>query len=128
LWRGSACESLRGIYGAGFFTLSFSEGQPAGSSVWWETKAHRLKWLRKNSQLVIPKGGLCPRNLLFLGSREEMQIPRFARDDKKYFFRSLFNLRVLVFVRTNPRRLLFRKAQGKKACATGAAGSGVAKR
>ncbi len=39
--------------------------------------------LRKNSKHVIPKGGICPMNLLFLGSREEKQIPRFARDDKK---------------------------------------------
>jgi len=42
--------------------------------------------LRKKSHDVIPKGGVCPRNLLFFGSREEKQIPRFARDDKKYFF------------------------------------------
>ena len=37
--------------------------------------------------------GLAPnaatRNLLFLAIREEKQIPRFARDDTKYFFRSL---------------------------------------
>jgi hypothetical protein len=38
----------------------------------------RLNRLRKNPHLVIPKGGVCPRNLLFLGSREEKQIPRFA--------------------------------------------------
>jgi hypothetical protein len=44
--------------------------------------------LRKNSHHVIPKGGVRPRNLLFLESRAEKQIPRFARDDKKYFFRS----------------------------------------
>ncbi len=50
--------------------------------------------MRKNSHYVIPKGGVCPRNLLFLGTREEKQIPRFARDDKQYFFRSLFSLRV----------------------------------
>jgi len=48
-----------------------------------------LNWLRKNSHPVIPKGGVCPRNLLFLGSREGKQIPRFARDDKKNFIRSL---------------------------------------
>jgi hypothetical protein len=46
----------------------------------------RLKWLRKNSQLVIPKGWVCPRNLLFLGFGEGKQIPRFARDDKKALF------------------------------------------
>jgi hypothetical protein len=51
----------------------------------------RLKSLRKNSHVVIPKGGVCPRNLLFLGSREEKQIPRFARDDKKALFHSLFS-------------------------------------
>ena len=54
--------------------------------------------LRKNSHHVIPKGGDCPRNLLFLGSREEKQIPRFARFTvngmtKKSFFRNLFSLR-----------------------------------
>ena len=43
---------------------------------------HRLTSLRKKSHPVIPKGGVCPRNLLFLGSRAEKQIPRFARDDK----------------------------------------------
>jgi hypothetical protein len=60
-----------------------------------------LKWLGKNLQLVTPKGGVCPRNLLFLGSREEKQIPRFARDDKKsFFFRSLFSLRGFVLART----------------------------
>jgi hypothetical protein len=53
------------------------------------TKPHRLKWLRKNSQRVIPKGWVCPRNLLFLGFGEEKQIPRFARDDKNHSFRSL---------------------------------------
>jgi len=42
--------------------------------------------LRKNSQHVIPKGVVCPRNLLFLGSLIEKQIPRFARDDKSIFF------------------------------------------
>jgi hypothetical protein len=46
----------------------------------------RLKWLRKNSHRVIPKGWVCPRNLLFLGFGEEKQIPRFARDDKKALF------------------------------------------
>jgi len=30
---------------------------------------HRLNRLRNNSHPVIPKGGVCPRNLLFLGSR-----------------------------------------------------------
>jgi len=50
---------------------------------------HRLNSLRKNSHPVIPKGGVCLRNLLFLGSRAEKQIPRFAQDDKKYFFRIL---------------------------------------
>jgi len=45
--------------------------------------------VRKNSHHVIPKGGVCPKNLLFLGSREEKQIPRFAQDDKKYFSRGL---------------------------------------
>jgi hypothetical protein len=45
-----------------------------------------LKWLRKNSHPVIPKGWVCPRNLLFLGFGEEKQIPRFARDDKKALF------------------------------------------
>jgi hypothetical protein len=54
----------------------------------------RLNRLRKNSRHVIPKDEVCPRNLLFLGSREEKQIPRFARFTvngmtKKYFFRSL---------------------------------------
>jgi hypothetical protein len=49
-------------------------------------KTHWLKWLRKNSQRVIPKGWVCPRNLLFLGFGEEKQIPRFARDDKKALF------------------------------------------
>ena len=43
----------------------------------------RLYGLRKDSHHIVPKGGVCPRNLLFLGSREENQIPRFARDDKK---------------------------------------------
>jgi hypothetical protein len=52
--------------------------------------------LEKNPQLVIPKGGVCLRNLLFLGNREEKQIPRFASarvfgssapDDNKYLFR-----------------------------------------
>jgi hypothetical protein len=42
--------------------------------------------LRENLQRVIPKGWVCPRNLLFLGLGEEKQIPRFARDDKKVFF------------------------------------------
>jgi hypothetical protein len=51
--------------------------------------AQRLKRLRKNSRYVIPKDGVCPRNLLFLGSREEKQISRFTRDDGKYFFRRL---------------------------------------
>jgi len=37
------------------------------------------------------EGGVCPRNLLFLGSPEEKQIPRFARDDKNFFFRSQFS-------------------------------------
>src|ERR1700674_4758153 len=49
-------------------------------------KPHRLNRLRKNSQRVIPKGWVCPRNLLFLGFGEEKQIPRFARDDKKSLF------------------------------------------
>jgi hypothetical protein len=49
---------------------------------WWR----RLQWLRKNSKRVIPKGWVCPRNLLFLGFGEEKQIPRFARDDKKALF------------------------------------------
>jgi hypothetical protein len=35
---------------------------------------------------VIPSEA---RNQLFLGSREEKQIPRFARDDKEDFFRNL---------------------------------------
>jgi len=61
--------------------------------------------LRKNPRNVIPKGGVCPRSLLFLGNQEEKQIPRVARDDKKYFFRRLFSLRGLVIVWTNPRRL-----------------------
>jgi len=52
----------------------------------------RLHMPRKNSRHVIPKGGVCPRKLLFLASREEKQIPRSARDDKKYFFCSLFSL------------------------------------
>jgi hypothetical protein len=51
-----------------------------------DTKPNRLKWLRKNSQRVIPKGWVCPRNLLFLEFGEEKQIPRFARDDKKALF------------------------------------------
>jgi len=60
------------------------------------TNPRRLNRLRKNSHRVIPKGGVCPRNLLFPGSRKEKQIPRFARfttnvhrerDDKKHFFR-----------------------------------------
>jgi len=38
--------------------------------------------------------GIC----CFFGSREEKQIPRFARDDKKYFFRSLFSLSSFDFV------------------------------
>jgi hypothetical protein len=42
--------------------------------------------LRKNKQCVIPKGGVRPRNLLFLGFGEEKQIPRFARDDKNALF------------------------------------------
>jgi hypothetical protein len=49
-------------------------------------KPHRLKWLRKKSQRVIPTGRVCPRNLLFPGFGEEKQIPRFARDDKKALF------------------------------------------
>jgi len=49
-------------------------------------KTHRLNRLRKKWRLVIPKGGFCPRNLLFLGFGEEKQIPRFARDDKKALF------------------------------------------
>jgi hypothetical protein len=53
-------------------------------------KWYRLQWLQKKSHRVIPTGGFCPRNLLFLGFREEKQIPRFARDDKKSFFRDLF--------------------------------------
>jgi hypothetical protein len=60
----------------------------------------RLLWLRKNSQRVIPKGWVCPRNLLFLGFGEEKQIPRFARDDKKHFFRNLFCLRGFIPART----------------------------
>ena len=51
-----------------------------------EDSSARVKWLRKNSQRVIPKGWVCPRNLLFLGFGEEKQIPRFARDDKKSTF------------------------------------------
>src|SRR5579863_207102 len=47
---------------------------------------HGFTWLRKNSQQVIPKGWIRPRNLLFLGVGEEKQIPRFARDDKKALF------------------------------------------
>src|SRR5216683_3696871 len=47
---------------------------------------------RKNSQCVIPKGGVCPRNLLFLECCEEKQIPCFARDNKMHFFRSLCSL------------------------------------
>jgi hypothetical protein len=62
----------------------------AGFSLWVlvlaRTNPHRLKWLRKNSKRVIPKGRVCPRNLLFLGFGEEKQIPRFARDDKKALF------------------------------------------
>src|ERR1700687_6244717 len=50
------------------------------------TNPHRHRWLRKNSQRVIPKGWVCPRSLLFLGLGEEKQIPRFARDDKKALF------------------------------------------
>jgi hypothetical protein len=61
----------------------------------WQDALH---WVRKNSQLVIPKGGDCPRNPLSLGSREEKQIPRFARDDKKYFFGSLFSLSGFTFL------------------------------
>jgi hypothetical protein len=41
--------------------------------------------MQKNSHHVIPKGGVCPRNLLFPGTRKEKQIPRFARDDKQFF-------------------------------------------
>jgi hypothetical protein len=63
---------------------------------------NRLKWLRKNSQRVIPKGRVCPRNLLFLGFGEEKQIPRFARDDKKHFFRSLFSLFAIARENANP--------------------------
>jgi hypothetical protein len=47
------------------------------------------KALRKNSHHVIPKGGVWPKNSLFLGSREEKQIPRVARDDKKHYFSRL---------------------------------------
>jgi hypothetical protein len=65
----------------------------------------RLLWLRKNSQRVIPKGWVCPRNLLFLGFGEEKQIPRFARDDKKHFFRNLFSLRGFVLAKFKTRRL-----------------------
>jgi hypothetical protein len=61
-----------------------------------------LQWLRKNSQRVIPKGWVCPRNLLFLGFGEEKQIPRFARDDKKHFFRSLFSLFAIARENANP--------------------------
>ncbi len=43
------------------------------------TKTRTLNKPRKNSHHVIPKGGVRPRNLLLLGSREEKQIPRFAR-------------------------------------------------
>jgi len=38
---------------------------------------------------VIPKGWVCPRNLIFPVLGEEKQIPRFARDDKKHFFHGL---------------------------------------
>jgi len=51
---------------------------------------HGFGGMRKRPQLVIPKGGVCPRNLLFLESGEEKQIPRFARDDKKHFFSNGF--------------------------------------
>ncbi len=63
-----------------------------------QIKNRRLNRLRKSSDHVIPKGRVCPRNLLFLGRREEKQIPRYARftvnvrrerDDKKYLFRRL---------------------------------------
>src|SRR5271165_3042153 len=54
-------------------------------ALWMQAHA-RVNRLAKNWHRVIPKGGVCPRNLLFLGSREEKQIPRFARDDKKYSF------------------------------------------
>jgi hypothetical protein len=33
-----------------------------------------------------------PEESAFFGFGEEKQIPRFARDDKKHFFRSLFSL------------------------------------
>jgi hypothetical protein len=36
----------------------------------------------KNPQLVIPKGGVCPRDLLFLKFAEK-QIPRVTQDDNK---------------------------------------------
>jgi len=51
-----------------------------------------LQGLRKSSQFVIPKGAVCPRNLLFLDRGEKKQIPRFARDDRKHFFCTLFSL------------------------------------
>jgi hypothetical protein len=49
------------------------------------TNTDSLKWLWKNSQLVVPKDGVCPRNLLFPGCREKKQIPRFARDGKRIY-------------------------------------------
>jgi hypothetical protein len=55
-------------------------------------------WLRKNSQRVIPKGWVCPRNLFFLEFGDEKQIPRFARDDKK----ALFPQPVEPIIKANP--------------------------
>src|SRR5579864_9242141 len=49
-------------------------------------KMARLQSLRKISERVIPKGWVCPRNLLFRELGEEKQIPRLARDDKKEHF------------------------------------------
>jgi len=54
-----------------------------------QINSDRLKWLRKNSRQVMPKGWVFPRNLIFLGFGEEKQIPRSPRrprDDKKALF------------------------------------------
>src|SRR5258708_975456 len=70
-----------GLFNREAGTLSAREPNLSVAKQWC-----RLLWLRKNSQLMIPMGGVCPRNLMFPGCREEMQIPRFARDGKTHFF------------------------------------------
>jgi hypothetical protein len=50
-----------------------------------ELKIEAEKYSTCKQQTVIPKGGVCPRNLLFLGNGAEKRIPRFARDGKSTF-------------------------------------------